>query len=158
MRPKRVLGNYHSTPFLVYFGYNLIYGAIRPSARLDQEKKQEGLGAFVKKLSKWPQRLFFLIRMIPTPPLPFMEEPSKSRVASLLVGQEGHRLTTSSIIAKYKHRGLLAMGVCIIAKPGMNLQMSDNFPINLLSCFTEVGLGISDIALSLEASTSTPLL
>lgn len=30
-------GHHHSTPFLVYFGYNLIYGAIRPSARLDRE-------------------------------------------------------------------------------------------------------------------------
>lgn len=45
MRSKRVPGH---TPFLVYFGYNLIYGAIRPSARLDREIKQEGQPLIVR--------------------------------------------------------------------------------------------------------------
>ncbi|KAL2943522.1 30S ribosomal protein S14 chloroplastic [Bienertia sinuspersici] len=40
MRSKRVPGH---TPFLVYFDYNFIYGAIRPSARLDREIKLEEL-------------------------------------------------------------------------------------------------------------------
>lgn len=58
-------------------------------------------------------------------------------------------------------RFFLNIGIKVVrfaAKLGMNLWMSDNLPMKLLSCLTEVGLGISDMALSLEASTLTPLL
>ncbi|TYK08545.1 hypothetical protein E5676_scaffold323G00870 [Cucumis melo var. makuwa] len=116
-RSKRVPSHHHSTPFWVYFDYNLISGAIRPSARLDREKKQEGLGALVNKLSNRPQSLFFLIRVIS--PWELSQEIHDCSTFDccwrnahyIILRQGGHRLIASSVIAKYKHIGLPATGL-----------------------------------------------